>query len=149
MSADTTALDVAEWAAACHGRVRDLLSGHGHAPGLLRRDPVVAARVLAESLAREIPALLDGEEWTRLHGLLAACLGELLIGLHGARWAWLDDSASPTGGRWVVTGFAPRPAAAVDVASLADDALASQPAVGLLVLIDRAERSAGVRAVLR
>lgn len=150
MSADTAALDVAEWAAACHGRVRDLLAGHGHAPGMLRTDPVAAVRVLDDSLAREIPALLDGEDWTRLHGLLTACVGEFLINAHGARWAWREDSASPAGGRWVVTGFArsaDRPAAAVDAGALAADALASEPAVGLLALTERAERAAGVPAV--
>lgn len=151
MSADTApVLDVTEWAAACRGRTGDLLAGLGHAPGLLRTDPGAAARVLGESLGREIPALLDGEEWPRLHTLLTACVGEYLISVHGARWAWLEDSSSPAGGRWVVTGF-PRPAApgtaAVDVGTLAGDALASGPSVGLTALIDRAERAAGVRAV--
>ncbi|MFG2303599.1 hypothetical protein [Actinacidiphila glaucinigra] len=150
MRTETAALDVAEWGAACRGRARDLLSGLGHAPGLLRTDPGAAVRVLDDRLAREIPALLDGEEWTRLHTLLTACLGEFLISVHGARWAWLDDSASPVGGRWVVTGFTRPPArrtAAVDVGALVGDALATEPSVGLTALADRAERAAGVGVV--
>ncbi|MET9875754.1 hypothetical protein ABZZ36_14175 [Actinacidiphila glaucinigra] len=150
MSTDTAALDVTEWAAECRGRAGDLLTGLGHAPGLLRTDPCAAVRVLDENLAHEIPALLDGEEWTRLHTLLTACLGEYLISVHGARWAWLEDSASPAGGRWVVTGFtrpsARRPAV-VDVGALVGEALASEPSVGLTALADRAERTAGVRVV--
>ncbi|MFB7288548.1 hypothetical protein [Actinacidiphila glaucinigra] len=150
MSTDTAALDVTEWAAACRGRAGDLLAGLGHAPGLLRTDPRAAVRVLDENLAHEIPALLDGEEWTRLHTLLTACLGEYLISVHGAHWAWLEDSASPVGGRWVVTGFTrptARRTAAVDVGALVGEALASEPSVGLTALADRAERAAGVHVV--
>ncbi|MFD8077873.1 hypothetical protein ACFV3E_35070 [Streptomyces sp. NPDC059718] len=151
MNADAVALvDVYEWAAACRGRTGDLLAGLGHAPDLLRTDPGTAVRVLDARLAREIPALLDREEWVELHMLLVACLAEFLISVHGARWAWCEDSASPVGGRWVFTGFT-HPLGgrtpAVDVGALAGDALASAPAVSLTALIDRAVATAGIRVV--
>ncbi|MDX2701729.1 hypothetical protein PV350_02590 [Streptomyces sp. PA03-6a] len=151
MTANPTALvDVSEWAAACRGRTGDVLAGLGHAPDLLRTDPGTAAHVLDARLAREIPALLDRDEWVELHTLLVACLAEFLIGVHGARWAWCEDSASPVGGRWVVTGFT-HPlggrTSPVDVGALAGDALTSGPAVSLTALIDRAELASGLRAV--
>lgn len=154
MTSDSSApVGVSEWASGCRTRTGYALAETGHAADLMRTDPGAAARTVDGLLARQIPALLDRDEWIRLHSLVTAFLGEFLISVHGARWAWLDDSASPVGGRWVVTGFRHPPGrrtAPVDVGTLVSDALAAAAdvaaAVGFVALVDRAERAAGLRA---